>query len=156
MELDDFLDAFNWIDRIQGFAASLIHADWKKAVTGAPVIGLASELVRGATGASSWTFHVPRDSGWTGGDVESLLGHYAIVVWGRRITGRHYILSVKSRQANWAEYLILRRGIPLDGSLFNPANAQYAKKYAPGDRPPAWADRDHGHGGPIDKLAAWL
>ncbi len=156
MELDDFLDAFNWIDRIQGFAASLVHADWKKAAAGPPVVGLASELVQGVTGVTSWTFHIPRDSGWTGGDVESLLRHYAIIIWGRRMTGKHYILSVKTRQANWAEYLILRRGIPLDGSLFNPANAQYAMKYAPGDQPPAWADRDRTRRGFFDRLSDLL
>ena len=156
MELDDFLDAFNWIDRIEGFASSIVHADWRKASAGPPVLGFAAEFVRSAAGAASWTFRIPRDSGWAGGDVERLLNHYAIPIWGRRVTGQHFILSVPSRQANWAEYLILRRGMTLDGRLFNPDNARYAKKYAPGDQPPAWADRGREPRDVVDRLSDLL
>jgi hypothetical protein len=152
MNLDDFLDAFNLIDRVEGFAASILYFDRRRAAAGAPVLGMATELMRSASGLGSWTFHIARDGAFTGGDVERLLNHYAIPVWGRRLTGLHYVLSCPRRQANWAEYLILRRGMQLDGPLFNPNNQRYAKKYAPGDQPPAWIDRGGAAAGILDRL----
>ena len=123
MNLDDFLDIFNWASRVEGLVSSVLHFDKRRASEGPPVIGLATELALSATGMASWTFRVRRDQGWTGGDVERLLNHYAIPIWCRRVTGQNFILSVPSRQANWAEYLILRRGMTLDGRLFNPDNS---------------------------------
>lgn len=156
MKLDDFLDAFNWIDRIEGFFSAIAHFDRKRAAGGPPVLGVAAELARSASGAGSWTFHVRRDGPFNGGDAERLLGRYAVPIWGRRVTGDHFILSVPVRQANWAEYLLLRRGIVLDGRLFNPDNQRYALKYAPGDEPPAWADRGRQPRSVIERLSDML
>ena len=156
MKIDDFLDAFNLIDRIEGFVSSIAHLDKKRAAAGPPVVGFAAEIARSAVGAGSWSFNLRRESGFTGGDAERLLNHYAIPIWGRRVTGDHYILSVPIRQANWAEYLILRRGMVLDGRLFNPDNQRYAQKYAPGDQPPAWADRGRERRTVVDRLGDLL
>jgi hypothetical protein len=151
MDLDDFLDHFNWLSRVEGVMSSVIHFDKRKAADGPPLVGAVMQIARSATGADAWTFHVVRNQGWTGGDVERLLDRYAIPVWCRRVTGRYFILSVPRRQANWAEYLILRRGMSLEGTLFNPDNQRYAQKYAPGDQPPAWADRGREPGLPVGK-----
>jgi hypothetical protein len=156
MKIDDFLDAFNLIDRIEGFISSIAHFDKKRAAAGPPLVGVAAELARSTFGAGSWSFRERRDCGFTGGDAERLLNHYAIPTWGRRVTGDHYILSVPVRQANWAEYLILRRGMVLDGRLFNPDNQRYARKYAPGDQPPAWADRERVRRSAIRRLGDLL
>lgn len=156
MNLDDFLDIFNLASRVEGLVSSVLHFDKRRASNGPPVVGLARELAVSATGLASWTFRIPRDRGWTGGDVERLLNHYAVPIWCRRVTGQHFILSVPKRQANWAEYLILRRGMPLEGTLFNPDNQRYAMKYAPGDQPPAWADRDSARSGLVDRLSDLL
>ena len=156
MKLDDFLDAFNWIDRLQGLFSSFVHADWKGATQREGPLGLVGELGRTAIGANTWTFHVPIESDWSGGEIERFLNHYGIIVWGRRVTGSHSIVTVKRRQAVWAEYLLLRRGISLSEPFCNPANVRYAQQHAPGDQPPAWADRD-GKGKPgIEKLLDWL
>ncbi len=156
MKLDDFLDAFNLIDRIEGMISSVIHADWRNAAQREGPLGIATELGRTAFGANSWTFRVPLDSEWSGGEIERFLKHYHIIVWGRRITGSHAIFSVKGRQAVWAEYLLLRRGIPLAGPLCDPNNLRYAQQHAPGDQPPAWADRKPAHRSAADKLLDWL
>jgi hypothetical protein len=156
MKLDDFLDAFNVIDRVEGFVSSIFHYDRREASKGLPVVGHLVEIGKSAAGAGSWTFRVRQETGWTGGDAERLLNHYAVPVWGRRVTGDHYILSVPTRQANWAEYLILRRGMILDGPLFNPDNQRYAQKYAPGDQPPAWADRRREPRNVVDRLGDLL
>jgi hypothetical protein len=137
----DILDAFNWMDRLEGLVSSLTYADWKGALKKAGPTGLVGEAARTLAGENTWTFHIDRNACWSGGDAERLLKHYGVRLWGRRVTGHHFILTVEQRQANWAEYLLLRRGMSLDGRLFNPDNQRYAQKYAPGDQPPARADR---------------
>lgn len=139
--LMDLLDAFNWFDRLEGVFSRIVHADYQKAGRKSGAGGVAVELGRAIVGDNAWTFRVSRDCDWSGADIERFLGKYGIVIWGRRITSDQLIFSVKERQANWAEYLLMRRGIPLAGRTFNQANVGYGQEYAPGDAPPAWADR---------------
>lgn len=80
MNLDDFLDFFNWISRAEGLVSSVLHYDKKRAAAGPPIVGIASELALSATGMSVWTFHIARNQGWTGGDAERLLKRYAIPI----------------------------------------------------------------------------
>lgn len=140
----DFLDMFNFIDRLEGVFARFANADWSGATKQSGGAGIIAEFGRSVAGSNAWTFHVSRDCGWTGADIEGYLRKYGIVVWGRRITGEHLHFSVKERQANWAEYLLSRRGIPLSGRTFNELNPGYGQAHAPGDSPPAWADRPRG------------
>lgn len=137
----DFLASFDWIDRIEGFVSSFINADWRRATRSGP-LGVLSELGRTATGDNRWQIHIPRQGDWSGAEAERLLRHYSVKIWGRSFTSDTVCFFVKERQANWAEYLLLRRGIPIVSPLYNPANAIYAQKHAPGNRPPAWADKD--------------
>jgi hypothetical protein len=136
------LDAFNWIDRVTGMISSFAHADWKGSARRSGTLGVLGAAGSAALGANTWTFSVSRDSSWSGADIEQFLKHYGIIVWGRRVTSDHYIFSVKGRQANWAEYLLQRRGIPVEGRSYNTKNAVYAQSHLPGDQPPAWADRE--------------
>ncbi len=141
MNMLDVFDAFNWMDRLEGLVSSLIFANWKGAVRSSGAAGIAIETARTLAGANAWSIRIARNGDWTGGDAERLLKHYGVRLWCRRVTSKHFILTVEERQANWAEYLLLRRGMPVEGRLFNPDNQRYALKYAPGDQPPAWADR---------------
>ena len=108
----DFLDWFNWVDRIDGLVCSLSSG-----------------------GEGRWTFEIPRDHGWTGGQIERFLTHYGVSVWGRRVRSDSLCFSVKRRQANWAEYLLRRRGIPILNRSLNPLNEAYGEWYAPGSEP---------------------
>ena len=137
----DVLASFDLLSRVEGFISTFIHADWKGAVRSAGPAGVAGEFARSLTGANRWKFWVPRDAGWSGVEIERFLRKYGVVVWDRGFVGNDYFFCVKERQANWAEYLLLRRGIPITGSLYNPANRTYGEQHAPGDAPPAWADR---------------
>lgn len=156
MNMDDFLDAFDLINRAEGLVSRVLHFDRRRAAGGTPAVGFALELAKSAIGAEEWTFQLRRDSGWCGGDAERLLKHYGVPIWGRRFTGKHFVFSIPRRQANWAEYLLLRRGMTLDGPLFNPDNQRYALKYAPGDQPPAWADRGREPRNVVDRLGDLL
>ena len=113
---------------------------------------MVSEIGRTLVGANTWSFSIPKDAGWSGSSIEQFLNHYGIKVWGRRVTSQHFHFTVKERQANWAEYLLLRRGIPVSRNPFNPQNAVYGQQHAPGDQPPAWADREDSRG-ILDKLS---
>jgi hypothetical protein len=155
----EFIAMFDVIDRIEGIVSSFTHADWKGASKkGAG--GIPSEFARTLTGANRWRIWVSRSAGWSGIEIERFLRHYGVVIWDRGFVGDNYYFCVKQRQANWAEYLLLRRGIPITGALYNRENATYGAQHAPGDAPPAWAD------GPrpaaelprsfIDRMSDWL
>ncbi len=155
-KLLEILASFDVLSRIEGFISSFLYADWKGAARTAGPVGIAGEFARSLTGANRWRFWVPRDAGWSGIEIERFLRKYGVVVWDRGFVGGDYYFSVKARQANWAEYLLLRRGIPISGSLYNPANRAYGEQHAPGDAPPAWADRGEQPRDALDKLGDWL
>jgi hypothetical protein len=138
----DFLAAFDIIDRVEGIVSSFVHADWKRASRNGPA-GITAELGRTIAGANRWRIWVDRRSGWSGVEIERFLRKYGVAVWDRGFVGDNYYFSVKERQANWAEYLLLRRGIPITGPVFNQRNPTYGEQHAPGDAPPAWADGDN-------------
>ena len=136
------LDAFNWIDRVTGMISSFAHADWKGATRKSGPLGVIGEAGSTALGANTWTFRVSRDSSWSGADVEKFLQALRRDRLGPARDQRSLHLHRQGRQANWAEYLLQRRGIPVEGRSHNAKNAVYAQAHMPGDQPPAWADRD--------------
>lgn len=142
----DAIAALDMIDRIEGVVSGFLNADWRGAYSRGGAAGLVAELGRTATGSNRWRFSVPRDCEWNGAEVERFLRHYGVAVWDRGFDANDLHFSVKKRQANWAEYLLLRRGVPLSGPLFNAQNAVYGAHHAPGDRPPAWEDRSRRRG----------
>lgn len=99
-------------------------------------------------------FLIPRDSGWSGYLVESFLRRYGIPIWGRGFAQDSLYFSVKRRQANWAEYLLKRRGIPVSSAPYNPKNDEYALRHAPGDEPPGWRSRPAKS--PVGRKTSWL
>lgn len=111
----DFMDLFNWIDRAEWLASALRYRDLGRTVR--------IEHADGQTGA-----------GW-----EDLLKRYHVVIYGRRVTSKHLVFSVKTKQAKWAEYLLLRAGAPVV-TRFDGRNAAWASKHG-GQLPPAWRDR---------------
>ena len=97
----------------------------------------ADELIRSVTGTASWRLAVPRACGWSGRDMEQLLRRHGVRIWGRNFDRHHLYFRVKLEQANWAEYLLWRRGIPVVSPPFNPMNRSYGLRHAPGSEPGA-------------------
>ncbi len=141
MGLLDISDALNVVERALGLVAAVAGADWKAAASRGGLAGVGGEALRTLAGANSWTFRVPKACAWSGSSIERLLRHYGIRMWNRGVGDTELHFTVEKRQANWAEYLLLRRGIPVAGPLFNPRNMALGERHAPGDRPPAWEDR---------------
>jgi len=101
----EFLGCFDWIS---------------------PCIAILEGLANGDPFATkSWTFYVPLDSSWSGARIEGLLKRNGVKVWARIIHGGDLFFRVHKKQAEWAEYLLLRAGVPLKYRLYSERNLQY-------------------------------
>jgi hypothetical protein len=137
----DLVDSVNLLARVEAVVGALIFNTRRSSkVSGTAALPSAHEI------------RVSRYGEWTGTDVARFLKHYGVDVWGGRATTEHFIMYVKERQANWAEYLLRRRGIAVESPVLNPKNLGYAQMHAPDGQPPAWADREPKRGGLLDSL----
>ena len=92
---------------------ALARLDWFERV---------DELAREIGGQRSWRFAVSRHCGWSGHQMEKMLKRYGVEIWGRNFDRSQLFFRVRLEQANWAEYLLWRHGIPVLGEPFNPQN----------------------------------
>lgn len=119
----DFLDNYvygplNYVDRIEGLIKAAKYYD------------------------SGYRFAIQRQD--KGGEhslsqVEELLNTYGIAVFCRTFDANNHYFRVKNRQAEWAEYLMLLKGVELQGPLLNELNAYYAAKAPIGWMPQPWS-----------------
>lgn len=85
-----------------------------------PLIGFAQDIINDPTPlqTNSWTFFIPYDAalaaGWNAIQIEDFLNQYGVKNWGSQITGGELFFSVQLEKAQWAEYLLLRQGIPIN------------------------------------------
>ncbi len=136
--MTDWLDALaylNLIDPIEGWISTFRYADWKGARDRAGIAGVLTELLASVAATNCFTIWVKRDAGWSGSEIEQLLARHGVRVWGRGFADDQICFRVKKRQARWAEYLLLRRGVAVT-SNFDARNWHYAQRHAPGSEPP--------------------
>lgn len=79
-------------------------------------------IFRSLLGLDSWTFYVPFDGPWTGAQIEGLLKDHGIKMSGNDVAGDDLFFSVKLDQAEWAEYVLLRAGVPLKYGFYSDRN----------------------------------
>lgn len=137
MDIDFFASQLDWIDRIEGIVSTFIHADWAGACERHGAIGVINEFIDCLAFANAPTVRVSRDSSWSGLEIERLLRRHGVKVWNRGIMGNELYFCVKRRQARWAEYLLLRAGVPVTSALNDSRNRNYAKGFEPRSEPPA-------------------
>jgi hypothetical protein len=89
------------IDQLFKFA---IMFDWIS-----PVLAVIQNVTQGP----AHVFAIPKAVGWSGADIERLLGRYGIAAWGKMILNDHFVFSVRQSQARWAEYVLSRAGLPI-------------------------------------------
>ena len=135
MKSADVLDKLDVIDRIEGVISTFINADWFGAYDRAGAYGLVSEFLECLTAHNAPIICVSRQSSWSGVKVERLLKRYGVKVWNRGLVGDDLYFRVKRRQVEWAEYLLLRAGVPVTSALVEPRNREYTDGYAPGSEP---------------------
>lgn len=135
MDLLDIPQYFDPINRIEGAISTFINADWAGAYRRAGVAGLIGEFFASVTSSNAPTIRVARRSSWSGIAIERLLLRHGVKVWDRGLAGDELYFCVKRRQVKWAEYLLLRAGVPVTSALVEPRNRRYAARYAPGSEP---------------------
>jgi hypothetical protein len=157
--MTDFLELLAHLDvisRIEGFVSGFLNADWHGAFQRGGLTSLVDECAASLVGRNAWRFYVPRDCGWSGIEMERLLKRHGVKVWDRGFTRECLTFRVKRRQANWAEYLLRRKGIPVLSRPFNPLNEEYARRHAPGSEPPTGKQRSKPRRGFLDDLISLL
>jgi hypothetical protein len=132
----DILARLDVVDPLEGFLSTFRFADWNGAYRRAGFVCIAAEILASLAAINCWTIWVQRHAGWSGVEIEALLMRHGVRIWGRGFVGEQIYFRVKQRQARWAEYLLLRRGVPVTSNPHDPRNAKYAERYAPGDEPP--------------------
>jgi len=70
-----------------------------------------------ATNGPSHTFLIPNDSGWSGREIERMLRQSGVGTWGLMIVGDTLMVSVRAPQAAWAQSLLLKNGVPIEGPM---------------------------------------
>ncbi len=140
------------MDPIEGYLSTFRNADWNGAYRRAGLVGVVAEFFASLATFNCWTVWVQRHAGWSGVEVEALLMRHGVRIWGRGFVGEQIFFRVKKRQARWAEYLLLRRGVPVTSGPFDPRNADYAERYAPGSEPPTRQARSNHN----DDLLDWI
>jgi hypothetical protein len=94
----DFLSYFDWIS---------------------PTATLLEDIFEGGFFSMDiWTFFIPfneaKNLGWYPFQIRELLAGYGIKSWGDLIDGDELSFNVKLEQAQWAEYVLLRYGVPVN------------------------------------------
>ncbi|HLF26135.1 MAG TPA: hypothetical protein VJG32_07355 [Anaerolineae bacterium] len=136
MDLLDLPAYFDPIDRIEGVVSTFLNADWAGAYRRDGVVGVILEFFACLTSHNAPTIRVSRYSHWRGIDIERLLKRHGVKVWDRGLAGDDLYFCVKRRQVRWAEYLLLRAGVPVTSALTEPRNLEYTERYPPGSEPP--------------------
>ena len=89
--LDKLLEIGSWFDWIS------------------PALAQVQDIANGP----SHTFLIPQASGWSGREISRMLREHGVKHWGMMIVNHTLMLSVRQKQARWADYLLQRSGIPL-------------------------------------------
>ena len=135
MDILEALEYIDLIDRVEGVFSTFLNADWEGAYQRDGIYGVIDEILACLTSHNAPLIRVARHSHWRGIDIERLLKRHGVKVWDRGIQADDLYFRVKRRQVKWAEYLLLRAGVPVTSVLVEPRNRGYAKRYAPGSEP---------------------
>ncbi len=87
-------------------------------------------------------FLVPMDAGWSGREIEQLLRSQGVQTWGLMVIDGLLFLSVRERQARWAQHILLMEGIPIaKGALRGMAKSRSMGGVREPARAVNWLDR---------------
>ena len=113
----DLLTNFDVLYLPQTIIESLWHSNWKGAYRQAGIMGLGREVMNSLLGFNSYQFYVSMNRGWSGHGINSLLTRHGIKMWGWTFANGEMFFRVKKKQAAWAQYVMLREGVPLQSPL---------------------------------------
>lgn len=99
------------------------YADWQGAAETNGLAGFVAEACQASVGANTEPFFVPCDSEWKINDIQALLLRFGIKLWGVGYWNNELFFRVKGRQAHWAQYVLLRAGVPLLHGMLDSSRA---------------------------------
>jgi hypothetical protein len=108
-----FFDPTNLLILPATIIGAIRHADWRGAREREGVPGVADEMVHAALGTNTMAFFIPTSSHWQIQDVQALLLRHGVKLWGVGYWNGEMYFRVKKRQSHWAQYVMLRAGVPL-------------------------------------------
>lgn len=129
------LTSFDPINRAEGVVSTFLNADWGGAYERGGLFGLLDEFLACVTSRNAPTIRVSRRSHWRGIDIERMLRRHGVKIWDRGVSGDELYFCVKLRQVKWAEYVLLRAGVPVTCALTEPRNSAWAERHPPGSEP---------------------
>ena len=101
--------------------------------------------VQDITNGPSHTFMMHENCGWSGRAIANTLRRHGVKTWGHMIVNHSIMITVRRKQARWAQYLLEREGIPIQYGLI-------AEKGATVSHPTRRAK----HTKPVTKSSSWL
>lgn len=122
MSSNSALDPTNMLILPATVIGNFRYADWDGA-SASGAAGIVAELVQSALGTNTRPFLVPLESGWKIEDIQALLLRHGIKLWGVGYWNDELYFRVKGRQAHWAQYVLLRAGVPLRYGLLDGSRA---------------------------------
>jgi hypothetical protein len=143
--LGNVASAIDVADRIEGIVSGSRYSDWSGAIERHGPLGVFVEFVSYLSGYNSPKLKVSHfnvGSSWSGIRIEWLLRRHGIVLWDRGLEGDDLYFRVKRRQLNWAEYVMLRAGVPV--AVRNRLNEAWAARHPAGDEPARHSKRRRG------------
>lgn len=83
-----------------------------------PTIAIAQDVAEGGPlNLDAWTFYIPYDAAvqkdWPPARIEKLLAQNGVKTWGSLVHFGEFLFCVKLQQAQWAEYILARYGVPI-------------------------------------------
>jgi hypothetical protein len=161
----DLLANFDILYLPQTIIESLWHSSWKSAYRQAGRMGLGREVIDSLFGFNSYQFYVSMNRGWSGRSISSLLMRHGINMWGWTFANGEMFFRVKKKQAAWAQYVMLRASVPLQGPLLSRTPDVSAAISSPSESPSQRSagspndltmDVERQLGGLIEKVSSFL
>lgn len=90
-----------------------------------------TETLHCVLGSNTWSFFVPVDSGWTVGEISQLLARHGITLFGAFRFKNELVFAVRIGQAAFAQWLLMREGVPLMHGLLADKSGRVAMPKIP-------------------------
>lgn len=94
------------------------------------------ELMNSIARTNIFPFFVHADSGWTHADIDRLLAQYGINIFGNYRFGKDLVFYVRVGQANFAQWLMERAGVPLKHRVLDGRVGKRRRKLSYRKKPP--------------------
>jgi hypothetical protein len=132
----DLLANFDYLYLPQTIIESFWHADWEGAYRRAGIAGLCQEALSSLVTTNSYPFYVPMNCGWSGHRIHQLLAKYGVKMWGWTFANGEMFFRVKRKQAAWAQYIMLRENVPVNGPLLGEEATRGRRTSGPAEHEP--------------------